>query len=45
VFWLPTFDAAQAVLGVLLGAGDLCVAMGAGNVDLLARRLVEGSGV
>ncbi len=45
VFWLPTFEAAQAVLGVLLGAGDLCVAMGAGNVDALARCLVDGSGV
>jgi UDP-N-acetylmuramate--alanine ligase len=45
VLWLPTFQAAQAVLGALLRAGDLCVAMGAGNVDALARGLVDGSGV
>jgi UDP-N-acetylmuramate--alanine ligase len=45
VFWLPTFDAAQVVLEGLLGAGDLCVAMGAGNVDALTRRLVQGNDV
>ncbi|MEA2140500.1 MAG: UDP-N-acetylmuramate--alanine ligase [Solirubrobacteraceae bacterium] len=40
VFWLPGFDAAATVLDGLLGAGDLCVVMGAGDVDALARRLV-----
>ncbi|MGA9875333.1 MAG: UDP-N-acetylmuramate--L-alanine ligase [Solirubrobacteraceae bacterium] len=41
VLWLPSFDAAQSVLEELLGEGDLCVAMGAGDIDTLARRLVE----
>ena len=45
VFWLPGFDAAQHVLEELLREGDLCVAMGAGDVDVLARRLVGGEGV
>ena len=40
VFWLPTFDEAERVLRSLLDAGDICVAMGAGDVDVLARRLV-----
>ncbi len=40
VLWLPDFDAAERVLRDLLVAGDLCVAMGAGDVDALARRLV-----
>lgn len=40
VYWLPTFDLAQAVLDRLLGAGDVCLVMGAGDVDGLARRLV-----
>jgi UDP-N-acetylmuramate--alanine ligase len=40
VYWLPTFADAEPVLRGLLGAGDVCVAMGAGDVDLLARRLV-----
>jgi UDP-N-acetylmuramate--alanine ligase len=41
VLWLPDFDAAQSVLGGLLEEGDLCVVMGAGDVDALARRLVS----
>jgi UDP-N-acetylmuramate--alanine ligase len=45
VLWLPGFDAAQHVLGELLEDGDLCVAMGAGDVDALGRRLVGGEGV
>ncbi len=45
VLWLPGFDAAQRVLGELLEEGDLCVVMGAGDVDVLARRLVGGEGV
>jgi UDP-N-acetylmuramate--alanine ligase len=40
VYWLPTFAAAEPVLGDLLRAGDVCVVMGAGDVDELARGLV-----
>jgi UDP-N-acetylmuramate--alanine ligase len=40
VYWLPTFANAEPVLRGLLGGGDLCVVMGAGDVDALARRLV-----
>jgi UDP-N-acetylmuramate--alanine ligase len=40
VYWLATFAEAEPVLHGLLGAGDLCVVMGAGDVDVLARRLV-----
>jgi len=41
VYWLPGFAAAETVLRELLGEGDLCVVMGAGDVDALARALVE----
>jgi UDP-N-acetylmuramate--alanine ligase len=41
VMWLPTFADAEPVLRGLLGEGDLCVAMGAGDVDALGRLLVE----
>jgi len=40
VYWLASFTDAEAVLSVLLGEGDVCVAMGAGDIDTLARRLV-----
>jgi UDP-N-acetylmuramate--alanine ligase len=40
VYWLPTFDAAASVLDGLLGEGDACLVMGAGDVDALGRRLV-----
>jgi UDP-N-acetylmuramate--alanine ligase len=40
VYWLPTFADAEPVLRGLLGDGDLCVVMGAGDVDALARKLV-----
>jgi UDP-N-acetylmuramate--alanine ligase len=40
VYWLPGFDAAAGVLDGLLGDGDVCLVMGAGSVDALARRLV-----
>ncbi len=40
VYWLPKFKDAQAVLTALLGTGDVCVAMGAGDIDALARALV-----
>ncbi len=42
VFWLPRFAEAEAVLQEELGEGDLCVLMGAGDVDALARRLAVG---
>jgi UDP-N-acetylmuramate--alanine ligase len=42
VYWLPRFDEAEHVLGELLVDGDVCVVMGAGDVDALARRLVAG---
>jgi UDP-N-acetylmuramate--alanine ligase len=42
VYWLPSFDDAEAVLAGLLELGDVCVAMGAGDIDALARRLVVG---
>jgi UDP-N-acetylmuramate--alanine ligase len=45
VLWRESFAEAQATLRELLGAEDLCVVMGAGDVDLLARRLVGGEGV
>jgi UDP-N-acetylmuramate--alanine ligase len=41
VMWLPTFADAEPVLRGLLREGDLCVVMGAGDIDALARRLVE----
>lgn len=40
VYWLPTFADAEPVLRDMLDAGDVCVVMGAGDVDELARRLV-----
>jgi UDP-N-acetylmuramate--alanine ligase len=40
VYWLPSFDEATAVLDGLLDAGDVCMVMGAGDVDALGRRLV-----
>jgi UDP-N-acetylmuramate--alanine ligase len=45
VLWLPNFDAAQQMLSEFLQEGDLCVVMGAGDVDVLSRRLVGGEGV
>jgi UDP-N-acetylmuramate--alanine ligase len=42
VYWLPTFAAAEPVLRGLLAEGDLCLVMGAGNVDELGRALVAG---
>ncbi len=40
VYWLPTFASAQPLLEELLAADDVCVVMGAGDVDELGRRLV-----
>jgi UDP-N-acetylmuramate--alanine ligase len=41
VYWLPTFADAEPVLARLLGDGDLCVVMGAGDVQALGRALVS----
>ncbi|HEV3048073.1 MAG TPA: UDP-N-acetylmuramate--L-alanine ligase [Solirubrobacteraceae bacterium] len=43
LYWLPTFAAAEPVLAEVLAEGDLCVVMGAGDVDELARRLAVSS--
>ncbi len=40
VMWLPRIEQALPVLLGLLREGDLCLAMGAGNIDSLARGLV-----
>jgi UDP-N-acetylmuramate--alanine ligase len=40
VYWLPSFAEAEAVLGDVLGEGDVCLVMGAGDIDELGRRLV-----
>jgi UDP-N-acetylmuramate--alanine ligase len=40
VAWLPAFADAERFLRAQLRAGDVCLAMGAGNVDELGRRLV-----
>ena len=43
VLWLPDFAAAERALGAVLRAGDLCLVLGAGDVDGLGRRLVAGA--
>jgi UDP-N-acetylmuramate--alanine ligase len=40
VLWLPAFDAAERALRGLLREGDLCLVLGAGDIDALGRRLV-----
>jgi UDP-N-acetylmuramate--alanine ligase len=40
VAWLPGFEDARRFLSGALRAGDLCLVMGAGNSDVLARSLV-----
>jgi UDP-N-acetylmuramate--alanine ligase len=40
VAWLPSFDDAALFLDATLRAGDLCVLMGAGDIDGLGRRLL-----
>ncbi len=40
VAWLPSFDDARRFLESTLRAGDLCLVMGAGNIDALGRSLV-----
>jgi UDP-N-acetylmuramate--alanine ligase len=39
VAWMPGFDPARAYLTSLLRAGDLCLMMGAGDIDSLGRSL------
>jgi UDP-N-acetylmuramate--alanine ligase len=41
VLWLPGFADAERVLRSRLRDGDVCLVMGAGDVDALGRRLVE----
>ncbi len=41
VYWLPSLAAAEPVLRGVLAEGDLCVVMGAGDVDALGRALVS----
>ena len=40
VAWVPDFDAAEHALDGHLRPGDICLVMGAGDVDVLGRRLV-----
>jgi UDP-N-acetylmuramate--alanine ligase len=40
VVWLPSFEVARAYLDRHLRAGDLCVMMGAGDIDALGRAMV-----
>ena len=40
VAWAPDFDAAERLLRAMLRDGDLCLVLGAGDVDALGRRLV-----
>ena len=41
VYWLPSFAEGARVLPGVLGEGDICLVMGAGDVDRLGQRLVE----
>jgi UDP-N-acetylmuramate--alanine ligase len=43
VAWLPAFDDAERFLLAQLRRDDVCVAMGAGDVDRLGRRLVSAA--
>jgi UDP-N-acetylmuramate--alanine ligase len=43
VYWLPTFADAEPVLRGLLADGDLCVAMGAGDIDTLSHSLMAAA--
>jgi UDP-N-acetylmuramate--alanine ligase len=42
VFWLPRFQDAEPVLDGALGEGEVCVLMGAGDIDALTRSLAVG---
>ena len=41
VAWAPGFDEAELLLRATLRPGDLCLVLGAGDIDALGRRLVE----
>jgi UDP-N-acetylmuramate--alanine ligase len=41
VAWAPGFDEAERVLRGWLRPGDLCLVLGAGDIDALGRRLVD----
>jgi UDP-N-acetylmuramate--alanine ligase len=41
VAWLPRFEQAHAYLEATLRGGDLCLVMGAGDIDALGRALVS----
>ena len=43
VGWARDFDAAERLLGAQLREGDLCLVLGAGDIDELGRRLVAGA--
>jgi UDP-N-acetylmuramate--alanine ligase len=40
VAWMPSFEAARRFVKPLLREGDLCLVMGAGDIDSLARSLI-----
>jgi UDP-N-acetylmuramate--alanine ligase len=42
VYWTPSMDDAERLLGSILSEGDLLLTLGAGDVDSLAERLVAG---
>jgi UDP-N-acetylmuramate--alanine ligase len=42
VYWTPSMDDAERLLGSILSEGDLLLTLGAGDVDGLAERLVTG---
>ncbi len=44
VGWATDFDAGERLLRATLRPGDLCLVLGAGDVDALGRRLVAASG-
>ena len=41
--WAPDFDVAQELLDATLREGDVCLVLGAGDVDALGRRLLVGN--
>jgi UDP-N-acetylmuramate--alanine ligase len=42
VYWLPGFAEAETILRGALGEGDICLVMGAGDIDTLGRGLLGG---
>ena len=40
MYWTPSFADAQTALGGVLEDGDVCLVMGAGDVDALGHALV-----